>query len=296
MKSSQKHEKAGSGKCKNPRSVFSTFFMTRFTASKIDENIFIKELDKRSIKAECNYEKGTKNGIEHYQFCYKTKSSKSYIKEREFWNDLFKELMFPEIDYLSIAKQTERCFTYCKKEDKTFVRHVYSKGIDKKEWKGYIDPFIKYEYFPWQRDIVDIISNNICPRTIYNFYGDYNIGKTDFCKHLSSKFGSYLLEGPLHHVEDEVSKVYKGVDEDSNSYLWSFVGDEYPPTDFFITLEKIKDMYFTSHHGVSKNERMVVGNRPHIFVFSNRKISLNNCHMDMNRFVFKDIGPSSGSL
>jgi hypothetical protein len=293
MKSTKKHEKARSGKDKTVRcSLYSTFFMVRFTAEKIDdESKLINAVEKRSIKAEINYEKGSDNGIEHYQFVYKTKSSKSLIKEREFWKSLFPSLIFPKLDYLNIAADSERCFEYCVKEDKTFVRHVFSKGKDEssKSWKGYEDIMENYELYYWQKDIVNIITGKICPRTIYNYYGDYDIGKTDFCKHLSIKYGMYLLEGPHKHVLDEVSKVYKEVDMDYNAFCWSFAGDEEHDRSFFITLEKVKDMYFTSHHGCNKEKRMVIGNRPHLMVFSNKKLDLRFCKMDHDRIVFREI-------
>ena len=177
---------------------------------------------------------------------------------------------------------------YCCKEDNTFIRHVMSKGNEKVEKYVYNDPFVinSFKFYDWQQEINNIIEGSICPRTIYNFYGKYNCGKTDFLKHMIMKFGTvHLLEGEKRHILEEVSKTYKTC----NTYLWSFAGDEIPNSEFFQTIEKVKDMFFTAHFGTSKTERMVVGNRPHVIIISNFKIDLMNSKIDKDRFVFREI-------
>lgn len=286
-KGAQSEEMGVSGKTEKHPSDYGQHFMTRFTADKIDENKFINLLEKRCTKSEVNFEKG-KNGQLHYQIIYKTNGWKSKIKEREFWIKHFPELKFPNMDYLEPAKSADACYNYCCKEDNTFIRHVFSKNNDtKKNTAIYIDPFVeyKYEFYDWQKKIDNILSNKICPRTIYNFYGKYNAGKTDFCKHMSMKYGTHLLEGEKRHILDEVSKVYKDV----NSYFWSFAGDESPNREFYQTVEKVKDMYFTSHFGTCKDKRMVIGNRPHVIIMSNKKLDLSRCEIDHDRFVFEEI-------
>jgi len=119
----------------------------------------------------------------------------------------------------------------------------------------------------WQKGVSDIISREPDDRTLHWYWSATgNVGKTTFCKYLTSRYGAIPLGGKgadvrngiMSYVEKHgtcpeliVIPVPRSFDE---KYL-SYEG-----------LENCKDMYFYS----GKYEGgAVCGNPPHVFVFSN---------------------------
>lgn len=119
----------------------------------------------------------------------------------------------------------------------------------------------------WQKGVCDIISREPDDRTLHWYWSATgNVGKTTFCKYLTSRYGALPLAGKGADVRNGVvTYVEKNgkcpeliVVPIPRSYDEKYLSYE--------GLENCKDMYFYSgkYEGAA-----VCGNPPHVFVFAN---------------------------
>lgn len=132
--------------------------------------------------------------------------------------------------------------------------------------------------YKFQKIILDIIKGEPDDRDIYWFKDDNGgTGKTSFCKLLCAKYGAIMLGGKSADMKNGIVE-YKSTNHDTPELILinlprSFKADHisYPG------IEAIKDMCFYS----GKYEGgMVVGNCPHIFIFSNELPDINKLSKD----------------
>ena len=133
--------------------------------------------------------------------------------------------------------------------------------------------------FNFQNIILDIVKNEEPDdRSIYWFKDDNgNTGKTSFCKLLCARYGGIMLGGKSADMKNGIVE-YKKTNGDTPELILinlprSFNNDYLSYTG----IEEVKDMCFYS----GKYEGgMVLGNSPHIFIFSNEIPKLNELSID----------------
>jgi len=119
----------------------------------------------------------------------------------------------------------------------------------------------------WQKGVCDIISREPNDRTLHWYWSATgNVGKTTFCKYLTSRYGAIPLAGKGADVRNGVVSYVEKNDKCPEvivvpvprSYDEKYLSYE--------GLENCKDMYFYSgkYEGAA-----VCGNPPHVFVFTN---------------------------
>lgn len=133
--------------------------------------------------------------------------------------------------------------------------------------------------YKFQNIIIDIIKNEEPDdRSIHWFKDDNgNTGKTSFCKLLCHKYGAIMLGGKSADMKNGIVE-YKKTNGDTPGLILinlprSFNNDYLSYTG----IEEVKDMCFYS----GKFEGgMIVGNNPHLFIFSNELPDLNKLSKD----------------
>lgn len=119
---------------------------------------------------------------------------------------------------------------------------------------------------PFQQEILKIVREDPCDRKIFWYFGEGNIGKTQFCKYLSHQHDAICLSGKGADVRNGVVE-YKKIHGDTPILVLFPIPRSYN-TEYlsYEALENIKDMYFYS----GKYEGgMINGNAPHLIVFAN---------------------------
>ncbi len=119
---------------------------------------------------------------------------------------------------------------------------------------------------PFQQEILKIVKGIPCDRKIFWYFGEGNIGKTQFCKYLSHHHDAICLSGKGADVRNGVVE-YKKIHGDTPGLVLFPIPRSYN-TEYlsYEALENIKDMYFYS----GKYEGgMINGNAPHLIVFAN---------------------------
>jgi len=130
---------------------------------------------------------------------------------------------------------------------------------------------------PFQRKILEIVREDPCDRTIFWFYGDGNVGKTQFCKYLSAKHGAICLSGKGADVRNGVCQYIEKNGDCPELVLFPIPRSYNAEYLSYEALENIKDMYFYS----GKYEGgMVNGNSPHLIVFANEPPNREKCSFD----------------
>lgn len=130
----------------------------------------------------------------------------------------------------------------------------------------------------WQKDILDIVSNEPDDRSIYWYWSNSgNIGKTQFCKYLTVNHGAICLSGKGSDVRNGIVE-YKKINDDFPEIVLFPIPRSYNSEYLsYEALENIKDMYFYS----GKYEGgMICGPPPHLIVFSNEEPDLTKCSLD----------------
>lgn len=141
------------------------------------------------------------------------------------------------------------------------------------------------ELYQWQKNIIDIISNEPDDRKIYWFYEETgNVGKSALCKYIVHHHQGLICSGKASDMKYMIVKYIEkhGVPPEC------IVFDIPRTANQFISwtgIEEIKNGLFAS----SKYEcEMVVMNSPHVIIFSNEEPNMNVVSRD--RWVIKNLG------
>ncbi len=211
-----------------------------------------------------------KNGTPHLQGCIE-------LKKRSRFN----EFNLDKKIHWEITKSKENAEIYCSKID-TRSGRTFSKGIIVQTEIILME--IKDQ---WMKDIIENINNKPHPRII-NWILDRKggKGKSDFCKYLCVKHNALMVCG-------------KGTDMKCGIASWVKIKKNYPeiilidcPRTFdtnylsYTGLEEIKNGCFFSPKYESG---MVIGNRPHIYVFSNELPNIEKLTSDKWNIIDLDL-------
>ncbi len=129
----------------------------------------------------------------------------------------------------------------------------------------------------FQQEILEIIKGSACDRKIFWYFGDGNIGKTQFCKYLSYKHDAICLSGKGADVRNGVVEYKKNHGDTPELVLFPIPRSYNTEYLSYEALENIKDMYFYS----GKYEGgMINGNPPHLIVFANEPPDINKMSRD----------------
>lgn len=151
--------------------------------------------------------------------------------------------------------------TYCSKEDKNAwcigCRVKKPLKLIKEEW-----------LFDWQKDIIHEIKGDPDDRKIKWVWSHTGkVGKTQFSKYLSAKFGAICLQGKCADVKNGVVQYITDTGDRPPIVLWPIprCGNVYS-RGLYEGMENVKDMYFYSgkYEGGQVNE-----NTCHLIVFAN---------------------------
>lgn len=136
----------------------------------------------------------------------------------------------------------------------------------------------------WQKDIIELIKEDPDDRGIHWYYGDGNIGKTDFCKYLCARHNGIVLSGKGADVRNAVCTYLKDTGEFPELCIFPIPMSFNTEYLSYESLENVKDMFFYSgkYEGGAVN-----GPRPHVLVFANSEPDYSK--MKADRWVVKEI-------
>lgn len=190
------------------------------------------------------------SGTPHLQGCIE-------LKTRMRWT----ELKLPKGIHWEITKMKENAETYCMKTDSR-TGATYSKGITIVKEITTINNLDE-----WMLKIIEEIKEKPHPRKI-NWILDEKggRGKSEFCKYLCLKHNALMLCG-------------KGSDMKCGIATWVKIKKNYPEI-ILIDCPRTFDTNYLSYSGLEEIKNgcffspkyesgMVIGNRPHIYIFSN---------------------------
>ncbi len=165
----------------------------------------------------------------------------------------------------------ENNINYCKKQDKYYTNIKIPEKLR-----------IYPDILPRFKCVMDIIENEIHERNIYWFWGEQNIGKTQFLKYLFVNNDAFICSGASKCMKNAIIEYM----EENNKCLPKLIISNLPfETDMnnisYSGYEEIKDMFFYSgkYHG-----GMVCGNNPHLIIFGNEPPNTDN-----SKFIVKKI-------
>ncbi|AXQ66071.1 MAG: putative viral replication protein [Cressdnaviricota sp.] len=186
------------------------------------------------------------NGTHHLQGYLKFKWKKR--PQSEFGKDFGA--------HWSKTRNIRQSIAYCQKED-TRTGKIWFRKLKR------IRPLKCISLlYPWQKKLVDIVSEEPCDRTIYWYFSKLgDVGKSAIARYLCIHHGALIVSGKLADIKfqiinsvDVVDLVIWDVPRTAENYI-NYGG-----------LEKVKDACFASNKYESK---MYIGNPPHVIVFAN---------------------------
>lgn len=193
-------------------------------------------------------EKGNESGYEHIQLTMtmKKKCRFTWIKNH-----------FSIDAHVEIVRNIDKSYDYCQKNDTRIGEtQYYPERINK-----VTDPLEGKEYYPWQKDIINIISKQPDDRSIYWYWEENgNVGKSAFCKHLVLKYDAQYVLGKKTDIYHAISDSIKILLIDIPRTCQEFTPYE--------VIESIKNGMIFSGKYESKTK---VFNPPHVIVFANFK-------------------------
>lgn len=219
----------------------------------------LEQIEQLLVK-HCKFAKGqmelTKKEGKHLQICF-------HLKKRARITQLKK--IFGDIPSFRPAEEWHKLVNYVQKED--------SKVKDGWKFIHGINVFLplnvlkKTQLYDWEIEIVQIISKNPNDRTIRWYWEPIgNIGKSTFCKYLCVRYDALILSGKSADMKYAIANI---VVKNKNPYPRLIVLDIPRTSEGFVSykgIEEVKNGLFFS----SKYESgMVIGNSPHIIIFSN---------------------------
>ena len=135
-------------------------------------------------------------------------------------------------------------------------------------------------------EVLELLKQEPNSRDIIWVYGHYQTGKTQLCKYLTyHKIAFGPLEGNKRHILSVV-----GQHQNEEAFIIYLTADESinQTSEFFTTLEKVKDGYFMSHFGTDGTYPVNM-NSPHILICANEPPDLDKTKMDKERFKIYSI-------
>lgn len=136
------------------------------------------------------------------------------------------------------------------------------------------------DLYPEQRAIIDFLSTEPDERSICVVVAPYGSGKTSLARHMVYHLKAVILPSTKRHALS-VARNYL----DRNIFVFDLTADESeePPTEFFETLESLKNGLFCSAFG-TKGTGVVLMDFPHVVIMSNYKPDGWCTSMDKKRF------------
>ena len=164
-------------------------------------------------------------------------------------------------------------FEYCSKNSNILLNIGFPKPpntISKNNFKS------------WQRELTEIFEVPAAwdDRTIYWYYGDANIGKTQWAKYMCVHHNAVVIGGHKRHMLAQVEKSEAPIYIVLLSY-----GDNKVS---YRALEQIKDGLFTSHFGCDNNN-MVIRDAPHLVIIGNEPPNEDDPCFHPGKYIVKKI-------
>ena len=179
-----------------------------------------------------------------------------------------------EIHFEKAKGSPKQNYEYCTKEGNVWI------------YKGFDEPpeplkiIQDKDLYHWQREAKEMLLKPPNDRDIYWFYGDFNIGKTQFVKHMCHLHKAIPLEGEKRHMLSVVAS-------NTKCKIFMVVLGKGDKKVSYRAIEKIKDGCFMSHFGTD-NTRPVIMNSPHICVFGNERPDISDgCYHKDKYKVYK---------
>lgn len=199
-------------------------------------------------------EEKSESGTNHLQGCF-------WLKSKRRLTELKKQIC-NECHY-EVCRSWEHSILYCCKEDTRCGRVIRkSVKLPPKEIKV-LDSKI---FYPWQKEVLSIVEQEPCDRTIYWFWENKgNVGKSALCKHLVVKHNALILSGKSKDMFYGIVK-WK---ESQGEYPRLIIFDVPRSSEGYLNysgIEMIKNGLFYSPKYESG---MCVGNCPHLLIFAN---------------------------
>ena len=214
-------------------------------------------------------EKGEKSGYEHWQCCIS-------LKNKEYFGTV-KNLIGFSSAHIEECKHWFKAKNYCKKEETHICGPYDEKSVFLKQ------PFDGIKPFPFQQEIIDLISGTADDRTIH-WYWEPNgkVGKTTLAKHLCMNHtGVVFVSGKASDIKFAISRYLEKNTLTAVIFHFTRTNEEYVS---YEAIESIKDGIFFSGKYESG---MCVFNNPHVICLANFEPDT-NC-MSIDRWSIKKI-------
>lgn len=225
------------------------------------DNIRNSKLIKRFVFQEETGKLGTKHLQGYIEFNTKTRP---------------KKLFSPKIHW-EVARDIEASITYCQKED-TRTGKVFSKGFPPP-----ILTINRETLYPWQKELLNIITDNVSERAIYYIFDKIgNVGKSSFCKYLCIEHKALYVSGKSADLKYGIFKYFE-----SNGIYPTLCLLDIPRTQEHISysaLEEVKNgLFFNTKY----ESQMCIFNSPTLLIFSNHPPEIEKFSKD--RWIIKEI-------
>lgn len=202
-----------------------------------------------------NYEKGETTGLEHMQVCCKLLVK----KRRKFLSDLFANTGILR-DVIRPVKFWPKAKNYCQKIETALASYQFPEKVKT------ID---KHNFFPWQKDIYDLLMTEPDDRKITWIYDETgNNGKTSLLKYLAIHENALFMDS--------------GTKGDMMNYIFNYYKKNGPPKIIIITLPRDFDMNKFNYcavesikDGLCLNNKYecnaIAFNSPHVIILCNSR-------------------------
>lgn len=215
---------------------------THIIRDEIVDSTFIEFLEKQKEYI-YGIEKCPTTDRKHYQFYFE-----SNLKSGIRFSSLHKAHPFTHFEPCKSNKEDN--FRYCSK-DKMYTTNI----ID-----IYIPELSHEDLYPWQKDVIKIISCKPDNRTIHWFWEPTgNVGKTTFSKFLSHYYKAIPLEGKKNDI------LYCAAQFPSMIYIYDIERSLEEHLSYG-AIEKIKNGFYMCAKYESKP---IIRNSPHVICFAN---------------------------
>lgn len=265
------------------------FWAWRFTSSKVQEfTNLIQIFQENDWFTEWIFqlEKGSINGVEHYQGWCQTKPKKRRQQLRDYFKSKFPDLKFPNEDYLEKSKSGASA-AYAAKGDSRIDGPWFSHKMKPKiSMEIEDDDIMKYDELPaWSQTVIDMVRTKPLPekedRTIHWFWSQEGRNyKTETCRYLVHHHEAYVLSGASRHV---LAATYANP---RPIYIFCIPRSAEDGISYK-SIELIKDSLYMSGFG-TKATGMVNRKKPWVFIFCNFTPKYEQ--MSEDRWVVKDVG------